>query len=119
MDIQRVLCKELDYLRGSALTERVDNHLEKAMSNYEELKQVEKDNAEMMYKFMKSTKEARTLLGQVPDQSPKTRATTISQVKGKINTFQRYWAVLLNKAALIKRLWLRLVFPKPKLSPSN
>ena len=75
------------------------------MRNYEELRQVDKDHAEMMKEFMKSQKEARTQLDQVPDTSPKIRATTISQVKGKINTFQRYMAVLQNKAALIKKLW--------------
>ena len=33
--IQRVLHKELDYLTESALTDRVDNYLDKAMRNYE------------------------------------------------------------------------------------
>ena len=68
--------------------DRVDDHLEKAMMNYEELRQVEKDHGEMIDEFIKSSKEVRTLLDQGPDQSPKTRATTISQVKEKINTFQ-------------------------------
>ena len=47
-DIQSVLCKELDHLSGTALNDRVDNHLEKAMRNYEELGQVEKGHGEMM-----------------------------------------------------------------------
>ena len=62
-----------------------------------------------MKEFMKSQKEARTQLDQDTETSLKTRATTISQVKGKLNTFQRYRAVLQNKAALIKKLWWRSV----------
>ena len=108
-DIHRVLHKELDYLTGLALTDRVDNHLEKAMRNYEELCQVEKDHGEMMDEFIKSAEEARALLDQGTDDSPKTRATTISQVKGKITSFQRYRVVLQNKAALIKKLRWRSV----------
>ena len=68
-DIQRVLLKELDYLTGSALTDRVDDHLEKAMMNYKELRQVEKDHAEIMDEFIKSVREARTQLNQGTDQS--------------------------------------------------
>ena len=41
------------------------------------------------------------------DESPNTRATTISKVKGKITSFQRYRVVMQNKAALIKKLWWR------------
>ena len=77
-DIQRVLLKELDYLTGSALTDRVDDHLEKAMRNYDELRQVEKFHAEMMDEFMKSKKETRSQLDQGADHSPRTHATTIS-----------------------------------------
>ena len=46
--IQKVLRKELDYLSGSALDGRVYDHLEKAMKNYEKLRQVEKDHGKMM-----------------------------------------------------------------------
>ena len=46
-DIQRVLRKELCHLTGSAQDERVDDRLEKAMANYEELRQVDKDHREM------------------------------------------------------------------------
>ena len=41
------------------------------------------------------------------DGSPSTEATTISKVKGKITSFQRYREVLKTKAALIKKLWWR------------
>ena len=61
-DIQRVLRRELSPLIWSALEERVDNHLEKAMTNYEELRQMDKDHGEMMDEFLKSAKEARALL---------------------------------------------------------
>ena len=88
-DIQRVLLKELDYLTGSALTDRVDDHLEKAMMNYEELRQVEKDHGEMMDEFIKSAKITRVLLDEGTDHSPKTQATTISQVKGKIHQLSK------------------------------
>ena len=108
-DIQRVLRRGLSHLTGSALEERVDDHLEKAMTNYEELRQVDKDHGEMMDEFLDSTKEARTLLDQGTDTSPKDRATTISQVKEKITSLQRYRVVMQNKAALIKRLWWRSV----------
>ena len=43
------------------------------------------------------------------DDSPKTRATIISKVKGKITSFQQYRVMLQNKAALIKKLWWQLV----------
>ena len=43
-EIQRVLRKDLSHLTGSKQNERVDDHLEKAMANYEELRQVEKDH---------------------------------------------------------------------------
>ena len=92
-DIQRVL---RNHLSGSALNERVDDHLEKSMRNYDKLM----DYGEIMDKF-KYSKEARTQLEQGQDL---TIATTISQVKGKLNTFQ-----LQNKAALIKKLWWRSV----------
>ena len=79
------------------------------MMTYEELRQVDKNHGEMMDEFLKSSKEARTLLDEGTNHSPKTQATTISQVKGKITSFQRYRVVLQNKAALIKRLWWRLI----------
>ena len=66
-DIQNVLHKELDYLSGAALDERMDDHLEKAMRNYEELQQVEKDHGEMMDEFINTSIEARTWLDQVTD----------------------------------------------------
>ena len=72
----------------------------KAMRNYEELRQVEKDHGKMMDEFIESAKEARALLDQGTDDSPKARATTISLVKGKITSFQRYRVVLQNKAVL-------------------
>ena len=43
-DIQKVLCLKLGYLAGAALDKRVDDPLEKAMRNHEELRQVEKDH---------------------------------------------------------------------------
>ena len=61
-DIQKVLRRDLRHLAGSDLDERVEDHLEKAMANYEELRQVEKDHREMMDQFLTSAKEARTLL---------------------------------------------------------
>ena len=76
-DIQKVLRKELDYISRTALNERVDDYLEKAMRNYEELRQVEKDHGEMMDEFIKTSKEARACLKQGTDLTPKTRATTI------------------------------------------
>ena len=109
MDIQRVLRRELSHLTGSALEERVDDHLVKAMTNYEELRQVDKDYGDMMVEFLDSAKEARALLDQGTEDSPKDRATTIRKVKGKITSFQRYRVVMRNKAALIKRLWWRSV----------
>ena len=81
-DIQRVLRKDLRHLTGSKQDERVDDHLEKAMANYEELRQVNKDHRERMDEFLNSAKEARALLEQGTDDSPRTRATTISKVKG-------------------------------------
>ena len=106
-DIQKVLRRDLRHLAGSDQDERVDDHLEKAMENYEELRQVEKDHREMMDQFLSSAKEARTLLELGADGSPSTEATAISKVKGKITSFQRYRAVLQTKAALIKKLWWR------------
>ena len=47
-DIQKVLRRDLRHLTGSDQDERVEDHLEKAMANYEELHQVEKDHREMM-----------------------------------------------------------------------
>ena len=61
-DIQRVLRRDLNLLTGSVLEERVDDHHEKAISNYEELRQVDKDHGEMMDEFLNSAKEARALL---------------------------------------------------------
>ena len=61
-DIQKVLGRDLRHLTGSDQDERVEDHLEKAMENYEELRQVEKDHREMMDQFLSSAKEARTLL---------------------------------------------------------
>ena len=66
-DIQKVLRKDLKHLAGSDLDERVEDHLEKAMENYEEL---EKDHREMMDQFLSSAKEARTLLEPGADGSP-------------------------------------------------
>ena len=43
----------------------------KAMRNYEELRQVEKDHGKMMDEFIESAKEARALLDQGTDDSPK------------------------------------------------
>ena len=106
-DIQKVLRRDLRHLAGSDQDERVDDHLEKAMENYEELRQVEKDHREMMDQFLSSAKEARTLLELGADGSPSTEATAISKVKGKITSFQRYREVLQTKAALIKKLWWR------------
>ena len=74
------------------------------MTNYKELRQVDKDHGEMMDEFLDSAKEARALLDQGTDTSLKDRATTISKVKGKITSFQRYRVVMQNKAALIKLL---------------
>ena len=82
-DIQKVLRRDLKHLAGSDLDERVEDHLEKAMENYEELRQVEKDQREMMDQFLTSAKEARTLLEPGADGSPSTEATTISKVKGR------------------------------------
>ena len=45
-DIQRVLRKEFCHMTGSKQDERVDDHLEKAMANYEELRQV--DNSKVI-----------------------------------------------------------------------
>ena len=87
-DIQRVLRRELSHLTGSAQDERVDDHLEKAMANYEELRQVDKDHREMMGEFLNSAKEARALLDKGTDNSSKPLASTISKVKGKITSFQ-------------------------------
>ena len=42
-DIKKVLRRDLRHLAGSDKDERVEDHLEKAMENYEELRQVEKD----------------------------------------------------------------------------
>ena len=47
-DIQKVLRRDLRHLAGSDQDERVEDHLEKAMENYEELRQVEKNHREMM-----------------------------------------------------------------------
>ena len=60
----------------------MENHLEKAMANYEELRQVEKDHREMVDQFLTSAKEARTLFEPGTNGSPSTEATTISKVKG-------------------------------------
>ena len=87
----------------------MDDHRENAMINYEELCQVDKDHGEMMDEFLNSAKEAKALLDQGTDNSPRARATNISQIKGKITSFQRYRVVMQNKVALIKRLWWRLV----------
>ena len=51
-DIQKVLRRDLRHLTGSDQDERVEDHLEKAMENYEELRQVEKDHREMMDQFL-------------------------------------------------------------------
>ena len=72
----------------------MDDHLEKAMLNYEELCQVTKDHSEIMKEFLKSAKEARALLEEDTDHSPRTKATPISKVKGKITSFQRYRVVV-------------------------
>ena len=86
-DIQRVLLKELDYLMGSSLMDRVDDHLEKAMMNYEELRQVEKDHAEIMDKFIKSVREARTQLDQGTDQSLRPELLPKARTKGRSTYF--------------------------------
>ena len=70
-EIQRVLRRDLRNLTGSKKDEKVNDHLEKAMENYEELCQVEKDHREMMDEFLSSAKEARTLLEQWRRQLPK------------------------------------------------
>ena len=57
-EIQRVLRKDLRYLTASKQDEKVDDHLEKAMASYEELRQVEKDHREIMDEFLNSAKEA-------------------------------------------------------------
>ena len=108
-EIQRVLRKDLRHLTGSKQDEKVDDHLEKAMANYEELRQVDKDHREMMDEFLNSAKEARALLEPGIDESPKTKATTISKVKGIITSFQQYRELLQTKAALIKKLWWQSV----------
>ena len=74
-DIQKVLRRDLRHLAGSEQDERVEDHLEKAMENYEELRQVEKDHREMMDQFLSSAKEARTFLEPGADDSPSTEAT--------------------------------------------
>ena len=51
-DIQKVLRRDLRHLAGSDQDERVEDHLEKAMANYEELRQVEKGHREMMDQFL-------------------------------------------------------------------
>ena len=104
-EIQRILRKDLRHLTGLKQDEKV----EKAMANYEELRQVDKDHREMMDEFLNSAKEARALLEPGTDGSPKTEATTISKVKGMITSFQQYKEVLQTKAALIKKLWWRAV----------
>ena len=86
-DIQKVLRRDLRHLAGSNQDERVEDHVEKAMENYEELRQVEKAHREMMDQFLTSAKEARTLLEPGANGSPSTEATTISKVKGKITSF--------------------------------
>ena len=53
-EIQRVLRKDLRHLTGSKQDEKVDDHLEKAMANYEELRQVKKDHRKMMDEFLSS-----------------------------------------------------------------
>ena len=62
-DIQKVLRRDLRHLAGSDQDERVEDHLEKAMANYEELRQVEKDHREMTGV---SPAAARVLLTNVP-----------------------------------------------------
>ena len=57
-EIQRVLRKDLRHLTGLKQDEKVDDHLEKTMANYEELRQVEKDHREIMDEFLNSAKEA-------------------------------------------------------------
>ena len=104
-DIQRVLRRELSHLTGSTQDERVDDHLEKAMTNYKELRQVDKDHREMMDEFLSSAKEARAVLEPGAAESPKTKATTICKVKRMITSFKRYREVLQTKVTLIKKLW--------------
>ena len=41
VDIQKVLRRDLRHLAGSKQDEKVEDHLEKAMENYEELRQVD------------------------------------------------------------------------------
>ena len=84
-DIQKVLRRDLRHLVGSKQDEKVEDFLEKAMENYEELCQVEKYHREMMDEFLSSAKEARTLLE--PGAEATTEATTISKVKGMITSF--------------------------------
>ena len=86
--IQRVLHKELDYLTESALTDRVDNHLEKAMRNYEELHQVEKDHGEMMNEFIKSAKEARALLDQGTTIPQRPELLPLARSRGRSPAFK-------------------------------
>ena len=50
-DIQKILRRDLRHLAGSEQDERVEDNLEKAMENYEKLRQVEKDHREMMDQF--------------------------------------------------------------------
>ena len=40
-DIQKVLRRDLRHMAGSKQDEKVEDHLEKAMENYEELRQVD------------------------------------------------------------------------------
>ena len=82
-DIQKVLRRDLKHLAGSNLDERVEDHLEKAMENYEELRQVEKDHREMMDQFLSSAKEARTLLEPGADGSPSTEAPISARSRGR------------------------------------
>ena len=70
-EIQKVLRKDLHHLTGSKQDEKVDDHLEKAIANYEELRPVEKDHREMMDEFLGSAKEARAFLEPGADKSPK------------------------------------------------
>ena len=86
-DIQIVLRKKLCHLTGSKLEEKVDDHLEKAMTNYEKLRQVDKDHGEMMDEFLNSANEARTLLDNGTDDSPRTLSE--SGVRASANTHSR------------------------------